>query len=184
MPRISPVDPAAASGDAKALLDAVHGGFGRVPNIFATLAHAPKALEGVLAFNKALGGGLLPAKLRERIALAVAGANGCDYCASAHSALGKGAGLSAAEITQSLAGEADDSKAAAALAFVRKAVRERGLVADADLEGLRAAGFGDGEIVEIVAHIGFNLFTNYFNHIAETAIDFPPVRTTAASAAA
>ncbi|HMB75116.1 MAG TPA: carboxymuconolactone decarboxylase family protein [Kiloniellaceae bacterium] len=184
MPRISPVDRSNASGDAKTLLDAVHGGLGMVPNIFATMAHAPKALEGILGLNKALGGGLLPAQLREQIALTVAGYNGCDYCASAHSALGKGAGLSADDLARGLAGDARDPKAATALRFVRKVVADRGRIGDSDLQALQAAGFGNGEIVEIVAHIGLNIFTNYFNHIADTAVDFPLVRAEAATAAA
>ena len=183
MPRISPVDTATAQGEAKSLLDAIQGGLGMVPNIFATMAHAPKALEGVLGLNKALGGGLLPAKLREQIALTIAGANGCDYCASAHSALGRGTGLSADELALNLTGHSQDPKTAAALDFVAKAVAERGRLGDSDLGALRAAGYSDGEIVEILAHIGLNIFTNYFNHIADTAIDFPLVRAGAKAAA-
>lgn len=184
MPRISPVDTATASGDAKALLDAIQGGLGMVPNIYATIAHAPKALEGILGLSKALGGGVLPARLREQIALAMAGANGCDYCASAHSVLGKGTGLTPDELTLSLAGQASDAKTAAALGFVTKVVAQRGRLDDGDLASLRSAGFSEGEIVEIVAHVGLNTFTNYFNHIADTAIDFPLVRTDAVTAAA
>lgn len=175
MPRISPVDHQTASGDTKQLLDGVKAQLGVVPNIFATLVQSPRALEGFLALNAALGQGLLSAQLREQIALTVAGANSCDYCASAHTALGKGAGVAADELDRNLRGESQDDKTRAALSFVRKVVEQRGQVEDTDVAELRAAGFAEGEIVEIVTHVGVNVFTNYFNHIAGTEIDFPVV---------
>jgi uncharacterized peroxidase-related enzyme len=184
MPRIHPVDHASATGEAKTLLDGVKSAIGMVPNIFATFAQSPKALEGFLALSKALGQGRLSAKLREQIALSVAGANGCDYCASAHSAVGKGAGLTADELGRNLQAQSADPKVQAALAFARTAVEQRGQLADGDVAALRAAGFSEGEIVEIVMHIGVNLLTNYFNHIAGTEIDFPVVRATAGARAA
>ncbi|MEM7224398.1 MAG: carboxymuconolactone decarboxylase family protein [Pseudomonadota bacterium] len=184
MPRIQPVDPATASGPAKELLDGVKAGLGVVPNIFATFVQSPKVLEGFLALNGALGQGLLSAQLREQIAVAVAGQSGCDYCASAHTALGKGAGLDAAELARNLRGQSDDAKPQAAIAFARKVVEQRGQIADSDVAALRAAGFSDGEIVEIVTHVGVNLFTNYFNHIVGTEIDFPLISTGGAAQAA
>lgn len=184
MPRIQPIDHATATGEAKTVLDGVKGAMGAVPNILATFAQSPKVLEGFLAFNTALGQGKLSPRLREQIAVAMAGANTCDYCASAHTALGKGAGVSKDELVRNLRGQSADAKTQAALSFVRKVVVERGHVADADVHALREAGYGDGEIVEIVAHIGLNTFTNYFNHIAETEIDFPVVRTGAEARAA
>ncbi len=177
MPRIQPVDHATATGETKALLDGVKSALGVVPNIFATMVQSPKVLEGFLALNASLGKGQLPAGLREQIALAVAGANGCDYCASAHTAIGKGAGVSAEELAKSLHGQSGDTKVQAALSFARRTVAARGRVDDSDLQSLRAAGFSEGEVIEIVTHIGVNLFTNYFNHIAETDIDFPVVTT-------
>jgi uncharacterized peroxidase-related enzyme len=184
MPRIQPIDPASATGEAKTVLDSVKRSIGAVPNILATFAQSPKVLEGYLAFNTALGQGVLSPQLREQIAVAMAGANTCDYCASAHTALGKGAGVARDELDRNLRGRSADAKTQAALSFVRKVVAERGHVADADVQALREAGYGDGEIVEIVAHIGVNTFTNYFNHIAETEIDFPVVRTGAEARAA
>lgn len=184
MPRIHPVDHATALGDAKALMDGVKGALGVVPNIFATFVHSPKVLEGFLAFNTALGSGLLPAALREQIAVAIAGANGCDYCASAHTALGRGAGLETGELAENLRGRAADAKVQAALTFVRVVVGKRGRLDEADVRALRDAGYADGEIVEILAHVGLNMFTNYFNHIVETDIDFPVVDTAAAAQAA
>ena len=184
MPRIPALDPATAPGDAKTLMDGVRSSIGMVPNIFATFAQSPKVLEGFLAFNGALGDGLLPGVLREQIALAMAGANRCDYCASAHSLMAKGAGVAEDERARNLRGESVDAKTAAALAFVRSVVHQRGKVGDAEVASLRTVGFSDGEIVEIVAHIGVNMFTNYFNHIVDTEIDFPAVRTTGTAAAA
>ncbi len=177
MPRIQPVDHATATGETKDLLDSVQSALGIVPNIFATMVQSPKVLEGFLALNASLGKGQLPAGLREQIALAVAGANGCDYCASAHTAIGKGAGVSAEELANSLHGQSSDAKVQAALSFVRRSVATRGRVEDSDIQSLRAVGFSEGEVIEIVTHIGVNLFTNYFNHIAETDIDFPVVQT-------
>ena len=183
MPRIPAVDRASATGATRELLDGVHAAIGVVPNIFATFVQSPKVLEGFLALNTALGKGLLSAQLREQIALAVACENACDYCASAHTALGKGAGVGAEELTRNLRGRSADAQVQAALSFARKVVAQRGRVLDGDVQALRDAGFGDGEVVEIVTHIGVNLFTNYFNHIVDTEIDFPVVRAGAAQAA-
>ncbi|MDH3702640.1 MAG: carboxymuconolactone decarboxylase family protein [Alphaproteobacteria bacterium] len=177
MPRITPVDPTTATGSAKELLDGVKAAIGVVPNIFATFAQSPKVLEGYLALNTALGQGQLDPKLREQIALTAAGANNCDYCASAHTVMGKGAGVDEQELGRNLHGQSQDSTTQVVLNFVRKVVERRGWIDDADIGTLRAANFSDGEIVEIVTHIGVNLFTNYFNHIVATDIDFPVVDT-------
>lgn len=183
MPRIRPVDPASANAETKAVLDAVKAQIGAVPNILATFARSPQALKGYLAISDALSRGVLPAPLREQIAVAVAGANACDYCASAHSALGTKAGVDKAELARNLAGRSEAGRVQAVLNFVTRVVAERGHVTDADLQALRDAGYGDGEIVEIIAHVGVNIFTNYFNHIAQTEIDFPLVSTAALKAA-
>jgi AhpD family alkylhydroperoxidase len=119
--------------------------------------------------------GLLPASLQEQIALTVAEVNTCDYCLSAHSALGRGAGLSSGEIVASRDGRASDPRAAVALQFAQALLERRGAVTEQDFARVRAAGFGDGEIAEIIAHVGLNVFTNYFNRAVDTAIDFPLV---------
>lgn len=184
MARINPVDHATATGGAKELLDGVKAAVGMVPNIFATFVQSPKVLEGYLSLSRALGQGRLPAALREQIALAVAGANGCDYCASAHTAMARGAGVAGEEAARNLRAQSADRKTQIVLDFAAKVVAQRGKVVDADVEAVRAAGFDDGDIVEIVTHIGVNLFTNYFNHIAGTDIDFPLVEAGQASRAA
>jgi len=157
------------------MLDGVEKALGMTPNLMKTLAHSPAALDGYLKFGAALGGGTLSAAVREQIAIAVAGANSCGYCASAHTALGKKFGVDDAELNRNLRGESRDAKLQAALEFSRSVVEKRGFVDDREVEALRAAGCDDGEIVEIIANIAHNIFTNYFNHIAQTKIDFPEV---------
>src|SRR5262245_55448896 len=117
MQRIPQIDPAKASKDVAVTLDAVKAPLGMVPNIFKTMAQAPAVMNGYLALSGAIAAGKLSPALREQIALVTAGANCCDYCASAHSALGKMAGLAPDEIKRNLAGEASDPKAKAAIAF-------------------------------------------------------------------
>ena len=175
MPRLHPIDPAQAEGQAKVLLDGVRKKYGMVPNLLATLAHAPAALEAYLGLGRALGRGSLNAKTREAIALTVAGENGCDYCAAAHSAAGASLGVTAGELAANREGRSSDPRVAAVLRFARAVVVERGWVGDDELAAARATGLTDGEITEIVAAVAVNTFSNYFNHVAGTEIDFPPV---------
>ena len=179
MQNIAPVDPG-LPGPAADILAAVKQKLGKVPNILATMANAPAAVDAYLAFGAALDGGVLPATLREQIALTVAGANECDYCASAHSFIAKSLGVPGDEATRNLLGESQDAKTAAILRFTREVVHNRASFADGAsvLNELRNAGVNDAEIVEIVATIAINIFTNYFNHIAGTNVDFPLVSST------
>ncbi|MFG1300738.1 carboxymuconolactone decarboxylase family protein [Xanthobacter sp. V3C-3] len=183
MTRISPVDTATATGKAGELLAAVAARFGSTPNLFRVAAQSPAALEALIGVSGALGGGALPARTRESLALTVAEVNGCDYCLSAHSLIGRGAGLSDADIALARSGRAADSRTEATLAFARTVVATRGNVSDADLAAARAAGLDDGALVETVAQVAMNIFTNYLNNVAETEIDFPVVRTAASQAA-
>lgn len=173
MARVQPVNPETADPRTADLLGGVKKKIGLVPNIVSTMAHSPAVATAYLGFSQALSGGTLPARLREQIALAVGQANGCDYCVAAHCALGQKAGLTPADVASARRGSAADEKAAAALTFARKVVADRGRVTDADVAAVRAAGFGDGEVGEIVANVALNLFTNYFNHVAGTEVDFP-----------
>ena len=177
MARIPTIDVEKADPKAKELMEGINKKLGTVPNIFKTFAHSPAVLEAYLNFSGALAGTKLSAKHREQIALAMAGKNTCDYCASAHTVLGAKAGLEEAEIKQNLEAKASDAKSQAILDFVAHVVEKRGKVSDAEVEALRKAGLGEDEIVEVVATISLNMFTNYFNHIADTEIDFPVVRT-------
>jgi uncharacterized peroxidase-related enzyme len=177
MQRIPALNTSNAPEKTKSLLEAVTKQMGGVPNILATMAKSGAALEGFLGFAGALAKGSLAPAVREQIALAVAGANTCDYCASAHTALGQGAGLSAEEMRSNLAGQSSDPKVASLLSFARLVVTKAGKVSDSDVSAFHAAGYGDEALVEVVAHVALNIFTNYFNHVAGTEIDFPHVST-------
>lgn len=172
------IDPASANPAAKTLLDGVKRSFGGVPNIFKAFANSPATLDAYLSFAGALGKGDLDRKLREHLALAVAGINACTYCASAHSAIGKTLGIGDAEAKDNLLGKSADPKVAAALVFARSLVTKRGRLSDGDFKAIRAAGYGDDAIVEIIGHVSLNIFTNYFNLAAGTEVDFPRVELT------
>jgi uncharacterized peroxidase-related enzyme len=181
MPRLKAIDPDQATGLAKQLLDGLNEKFGMVPNLARALANSPAALQGYLAFGEALEGGVLSAKLREQIALTVSEANGCGYCVAAHCAIGKSVGLSDVELTDARQSTSPDSKVDAALHFARQLVENRGWVSDEDLSRVRRAGHGDGAIAEIVAVVAWKTFANYFNHVADTVVDFPAVGEVAAT---
>src|SRR5271165_7181567 len=173
MSRFVQISPETATGKAKELLDAVKSKLGLVPNMTRAMANSPAVLEGYLALSGALGKGSLSAKKREQIALAVGQANNCDYCLAAHSAIGKMVGLSAEQILDSRRGTAVEPETDQLIRFARKLVDEQGRVSDADIADIRAAGFDDDAIAEVVAGVALNIFTNYFNHVAGTDIDFP-----------
>ena len=175
MPRISPLEYEAANETQQALLDGVKQKLGKVPNLLGTMAHSPAVLKTYLAIGESLGSAGLSAGFREQIAMAVAGANQCDYCASAHTVIGKGAGVDGDELGKNLRGESDDGRTQAALAFSRAVVAKRGFVDDSDFEAVRSAGFSDAEIIEIVTVVSVNILTNYLNHAIETVNDFPKV---------
>ena len=161
---------------ARPLLEDAKKKLGSVPNLFRVIANSPAALEGYLGVIEALSKGSLDPKTHERIALAVAEINGCSYCLSAHSYLARHvAKLDDAELTANRNGSSNDPKAEAAVRFAAAVVRERGHVSDADVAAVKAAGFDDAELVEIVLHVALNTLTNYVNEVALTEIDFPAV---------
>lgn len=172
----------AAPAAAQPLLNAVKQMLGVAPNLFRLEANSPAALEGHLNLNGALGKGELDAATRERIALAVANINGCTYCNSAHTYLAANlAKLSDAEIAANRAGGSTDPKADAAVKFAVKIARERGHVSEDDLRQVKLAGYNDGQLVEIVAHVALNTLTNYINEVFKTEVDFPVVAATRAA---
>jgi uncharacterized peroxidase-related enzyme len=171
-----PATIADAPAKAQPLLEEVNAQLGVVPNMFRLIATSPAALEGYLGMSGALGKGTLPAATRERIALAVAEVNGCDYCLSAHTYLGKNlAHLDDAEITANRSGASNDPKADAAVRFAARIARERGHVGEADFAAVKLAGYSDAQVIEIVQHVALNTWTNYFNEVFKTDIDFPVV---------
>lgn len=173
---IPPIVPENAQGQAKPLLDAVAVSFGAVPNLFRVTAQSPAALDGLLKLFGAVGTGVLSAKMRESIALAVAETNGCDYCLSAHSAISRNAGLSADEIQAARQVRSEDGKTARLLVFAVELVKRRGMIAATEVESLLDSGISAAEVVEVVANVALNTFTNMLNHVAGTEIDFPVVR--------
>jgi uncharacterized peroxidase-related enzyme len=158
------------------LLEAVKKQLGIVPNLFRLVSNSPAALQGYLGLSDALSKGELPAATRERIALAVAEINGCRYCLSAHSYLGKTlAKLDDAEIAANRGARSNDPKADAAVRFAASVARERGHIGEDDLKAIKLAGYNDAQVIEIVQHVALNTWTNYINEVAKTDIDFPIV---------
>ena len=175
MSRLQAINPDQATGQAKRLLDGVQSKLGFAPNIMRTMANSPAVLQGYLNFSNALSKGTLSPKFREQIALTVSEINDCQYCLAAHSAIGRSVGLSEEAIEDSRRGESPDTKEATALNFARNVVVNRGWVTDEDVTKLRKVGFTEGDIAELIANIALISFTNYFNHVAKTEVDFPAV---------
>jgi uncharacterized peroxidase-related enzyme len=180
MARLTQITDDNASPAAAELFGAIKGKVGMVPNLYRVLANEPAALRATLTFGEELGNGSFDPKTREAIALAVAGANNCDYCASAHSAISKNLKVEDAEISSRLKAQSSDAKVQAILTFAKAVVDERGWVSDAQLQAARDAGLNEGEIVETIVNVVANILTNYVNHIAQTEIDFPEVKARAA----
>ena len=174
MPRLKPLDPSRAAGPSKEMLDAVQKKLGKVPNVLRAMAHSPGVLGFYLAGSEALSKCALSPAVREQIALAVGQANGCDYCLAAHTAMGKAAGLDDEAMLAARRGVGTDPRATAAVVLARKIVQARGDLSDADVAHARKAGLDDAALGEVVAVTCFNVFTNYFNHLNGTDVDFPP----------
>jgi uncharacterized peroxidase-related enzyme len=175
MPRVTPVEPATVDGRAKELLDAVEASLGATPNMTTTMARS-SVLEGWLGLNGALQKGAIRAGDGERIALAVAEANGCSYCLSAHTYLGTNlARLDGEEIERARSFDSVNPKSAAILAFAEAVLATTGDVSDEDLAAARAAGLSDAELGDIVGHVAVNVLTNLFNRTFAVDVDFPVV---------
>ncbi len=175
MSRVQIVDPKSATGEARRLLDAVQSQLGVTPNFIRLLARSPKALEGFLGLYGAAAGFALDKATQERIALAVAEGNSCEYCVSAHTAIGRHAGLSNAEMLLNRQGGSGEAKAGATVAFARAINDNLGEVTDADFAAARAAGLSDAEIVETIATVALNIYTNLLGKASRIDIDFPKV---------
>jgi len=171
--RIPSVDPTTVSGPNKRNFDILRSALGFIPNMALAMAQSPAVLHGYLSLRVALTKGRLGKRLGEELALTLAGTNGCEYCASVHSARGKLAGLEERDVAAALQGKAEDAREAAALKFAGAVVERRGRIDDADFKAVTDAGFTPGEVSEIVAHVALNTLTNYFNNVARTEIDSP-----------
>lgn len=175
MPRINPVALDQTDANTVASLTAIRRKLGMLPNLHATFAQSPVLLQAYLGYSEALGQGRLPQRQRELISLALAQANGCQYCLSAHSLLGKGAGLSGEALLAARAGRADEVQEQAVLNLALGLLEHRGRLSDAQLASARAAGLDDGLILEVLGQVILNLLTNFGNNLAQTTIDFPPI---------
>jgi uncharacterized peroxidase-related enzyme len=175
MARVQIVNPETATGEAKTLLDAVQAQLGTTPNFIKVLANSPKALEGFLGLYGALGKASLDTATQERIALVIAEGNGCQYCVSAHTAIGRGAGLSDHEMTLNRQGSSSDAKAGATVAFAKALNANLGEITGAEFDAARNAGLSDGEIIEVISVVALNIFTNILGKATRVEIDFPKV---------
>jgi len=176
MPRVPLIERTQATGDTRTLLEQVQAAFGVTPHMFRATANSPAALQAMWGFFGALGRGTLPARLGEQIAVAVADRNDCHYCLAAHTALGRKAGASADEMAAAQMGESSDPRTAAALRFALQLIERRGQVDAGHVQALRDAGFDDAQVVEVIAHVALNLFTNYLNVALDVPVDFPGVK--------
>jgi uncharacterized peroxidase-related enzyme len=181
MARLKAISPDEATGKTKELFNAIQSKLGVVPNMMRTMGNSPALLEGYLNLSGALSHGALNAKTGELLALSVSEKNNCDYCLSAHSYIGeKLVHIDTNSIVNARYGNAADAKTDAALKFANVLVAKNGLVNSDDVDAVKAAGFTDGEIGEIVGHVALNVLTNYFNNTADTKIDFPVAKPLAA----
>jgi uncharacterized peroxidase-related enzyme len=175
MSRISTVSNENANAEQQNLLSAIQTQLGMVPNFLRVFAHSPDALKAFLGLHHIASHGSLDASTRERIALALAQQNECEYCLSAHTAIGRKAGLNGAEIEANRAGSSQDAKAAVAVKFARALVEHKGEVTNSELQSMHEVGFSDADVVEVITHVGMNFLTNILGKASRVDIDFPKV---------
>jgi uncharacterized peroxidase-related enzyme len=175
MTKIKPIAPESATGSARETMEMVQKKLGRVPKMYQVMAHSPAVLEAYTKFNTALGGGSLGSKMAELIALSTAEYNTCSYCLSAHTFLGAKSGLTDEQMTDSRTFQSESEKVQAGLTFVQKLLKQPHAVSSDDVDPLRAVGYTDGDILEIIGNVVRNMFTNYLNIVSETEVDWPVV---------
>ncbi len=175
MSRINMITAENATPEQKALFSAIQDQLGMVPNFLKIFANSPSALKAFLGLHSITGEGSLDALTKERIALALAEQNACEYCVSAHTAIGRKAGLSSAEIEANRIGTSQDAKAAIAVKFAKSLAEHKGEVNTSELLEVRNAGYSDADIVEIITHVGMNILTNILGKASRVEIDFPKV---------
>jgi len=173
--RIETLNPETTTGKSKELFDAVQKKLGFIPNLVKVFGNSPATLQTYLSLGQLTASGNFTNKYREQLALAIAETNNCNYCLSAHTAIGKMNGLTEEQTEQSRQGIANDTKAQAGLQFAKAVTENRGQVSSEVIKAVKAAGYNDGDILEIVLNVVSNTLTNYVNHLAETEIDFPKV---------
>ena len=173
MPVIDPIKMDTANEAQKKILEGIQAKMGKVPNIYATMAHSPSTLQAMLAYSMGLKKGVLTPREIEAIALAVGQNNNCDYCVAAHTVIGMKSGLTEAETIEARQGISSDVKMDVLLELAVEISQTRGRPIRKVVDAFKAAGYPDGALIEVIAWVTYNLFTNYFNHVAETESDFP-----------
>ena len=178
MSRISVPAVESATGATAEVYAEVKKAAGSVPNLFVALgALTPQVLKAVLNAEGVLGAGTLSRQEQETIKLAVSELTGCDYCLAAHTMIGKMTGLSGEGMRQIRAGEpTGDARRDALVRFVRELQTTSGTISAEQFGAIKAAGYSDAQLVEITLAIALTVFTNTFNRINDTDLDFPPVR--------
>lgn len=175
MSRLSQVNVNAATGVTADLFAGIKKAMGRVPNAYATIGtHSPAALGATLNGDAILAKSSLEKADVEAIKLAVSELVGCDYCAAAHTVVGKMVGLTQQETQQIRAGEATgNAKRDALVRFVRHLVSSSGTVDAARLDEVRAAGYSEAQVIDTLFAMSVINFTNLVNRVNDTTLDFP-----------
>ena len=173
--RIETLNPETTTGESKELFDAVNKKLGFIPNLIKVFGNSPATLKAYLSLGEISGSGNFNAKFREQLALVIAEENSCNYCLSAHTAIGKMSGLNEEQIEQNRQGLSNDTKEQAGLRFAQQVTKNKGVVSNEELQAVKDAGYTDGDVLEIVLNVVANTLTNYVNHIADTEVDFPKV---------
>lgn len=173
MPRLNNVTADQAEGELKEIYDGLTRKMGKVINIFQAMGNSAAALKAYLNMSSALADGDLAPEDREAIYLAVSEHNNCNYCVSAHTVIAKKVGIDGDEILNMRRHEPSDPKRHALVHFVLRVMATKGFVEDAELAAVRDAGYSDGQIAEAIAYIGLATYSNLFNHVHATELDFP-----------
>ena len=174
MSRLNVVTPEQATGQTKELYNAIQRAVGAVPNIYQGVGNSPAALEGLLHIGAVLGKGQLSAAEIEAVKLAVSEAYGCNYCLAAHSLLGKKAGLTEEEVISIRRGTSPKPKLGALVRFVNAVIPPTARISDDAVRAVKAVGYNDAQITETLLTIAQTVFTNLFNRVHQTPLDFPP----------
>ncbi|MFK7820652.1 MAG: carboxymuconolactone decarboxylase family protein [Planctomycetaceae bacterium] len=175
MPRLTVVEPDQAADDVKQIYNGLEAKMGKVINIFKGMGNSSAALNAYLSMSGALKQGELLPDDREIIYLAVSEMNGCEYCVAAHTMISQKSGMTDNQILAARRWEAEEPKHQALLNFVRQVIDKKGFVSDEELTAVRDAGYSDGQIAETIAFIGLATYSNLFNHVFDTPLDFPEV---------
>lgn len=175
MSKIELKNPNDTTGKQAEIFSQIHNTFGVIPNMFKAIGNSEAALESMWTSFGALSKGNLGTKLGEQIAVLVADINRCEYCLAAHTLLGQKAGATPQEMAAAQAGESSEERTQAALHFTKAIIQKKAGISTKDVEDIKKAGFTDGEIAEIMAHVALNIFTNYTNIAFDVPVDFPKV---------